>query len=86
MWIPRKAKTGGQQPRGVPRNQSMKQEGHVRTVAMGMEKWGQKEEPQKKNWQDVATQMDEDGKRNELENDPVLSPDYEKWLCSQKNK
>lgn len=61
----------------------MKQGEQVRIMAVGMEKWGSKEEPLKKNWQDVLKQMDEDGKRDELEDDPILSLGDGKWLCNQ---
>ena len=61
----------------------MKQVGQDRIMAVGMEKYGSKEEPLKNNWQDVFKQMDEDGKRDELEDDPILSLGDGKWQCSQ---
>lgn len=47
-----------------------------------MEKQGSKEEPLK-NWQDVLKQMGEDDKRDELEDDLILSLGNGKWLCNQ---
>lgn len=61
----------------------MKQGGQVTIMAVGMEKQGSKEEPLKKNWQDVLKQMGEDDKRDELEDDLILSLGNGKWLCNQ---
>ena len=57
--------------------------GPIKIVVMGMEKQGQKEEPQRRTDRTRPLKRDGGGKRAELKGDPSLSLGDGKWLCNQ---